>query len=490
MPRISLLLTFLSLPIAAFAHVGSPDVYFDGYAGPYHLLVTIRPPTVIPGVAEIQIRNLDSSKEVSEVQVLPLRMTGIAARLAPRPDVAERSSENPQIFRGKLWLMTRGSWKVQINVDGRNGKAELSVPVAAVSGMSEPMRKTLGILLACLGAFLTIGIVGIIGAANREADLDPGATPSAEKKQRGVWAMVFMAMLIVLIVIYGNLWWNSEAIVNARLAYKIPHVTASLAPGNVLRLHLQVPEDHEFARFRVESPERLRVDDFIPDHGHLMHLFLVRTPDMRSFWHLHPQQSAGGDFTQELPAIPEGHYQVFADVVHHTGFPETYVGQINLPGLISDPPNAQSDDAGGGNLESSNNVSPLADGYRMVWDKDTAPLRAKQATWFRFHIEDKNGKPATDLEDYMGMAGHAVFLRDDGRVFAHVHPVGSVSMAAADMAQSDTAAMGLMTQMHHSSSGEVTFPYGFPESGNYHIFVQIKRGGKVETGAFTAKVSP
>ena len=43
----------LLLPIAALAHVGSPDVYYEGDAGPYHLLVTVRPPAVIPGIAEI-----------------------------------------------------------------------------------------------------------------------------------------------------------------------------------------------------------------------------------------------------------------------------------------------------------------------------------------------------------------------------------------------------------------------------------------------------
>ena len=41
----------LALAPAVEAHVGSPDAVQDGQAGPYHLLVTIRPPEVIPGVA-------------------------------------------------------------------------------------------------------------------------------------------------------------------------------------------------------------------------------------------------------------------------------------------------------------------------------------------------------------------------------------------------------------------------------------------------------
>jgi hypothetical protein len=49
-----------------------------------------------------------------------------------------------------------------------------------------------------------------------------------------------------------------------------------------------------------------------------------------------------------------------------------------------------------------------------------------------------------------------------------------------------------MPGMHamHSSGlpPEVSFPYGFPRPGQYRIFVQVKRAGKVETGIFDARV--
>jgi len=135
-------------------------------------------------------------------------------------------------------------------------------------------------------------------------------------------------------------------------------------------------------------------------------------------------------------------------------------------------------------------VSQFSDGYRMVWERDSSPLKANQATWFRFRVEDSNGNPATDMQEYMGMAGHAAFIRNDGQVFAHVHPAGSISMAAAELAQGDesTSNQAMPSMNHAPASAEVTFPYGFPQPGDYHIFVQIKRGGKIETGAFIAHV--
>src|ERR1700674_2549801 len=134
------LIAFVLLTPLAFAHVGSPDVYYQGQAGPYTLLVIIRPPAVIPGVAAIEVRSVSAG--VNRVEILPLQMVGPGAKLAPTPDVAQRL-DDPRVFYGKLWIMDRGSWKVQITVDGDQGRAEMAVPVAAVSSTSLRMRTTL-----------------------------------------------------------------------------------------------------------------------------------------------------------------------------------------------------------------------------------------------------------------------------------------------------------------------------------------------------------
>jgi hypothetical protein len=478
----------LLLPLAGTAHVNSPDVYFDGYAGPYHLLVTLRPPAVVPGVAQVQIRSVSS--DVSEIKILPLRMIGVGAKIAPLPDPAKRSTDDPQLFTGSLWIMVRGSWKVQVQVTGQKGVAQLDVPLPAVSTSSQPMHAGLGILLAILGLALAVGLIGIIFAATRDAELNAGERPAAAQARRGRIGLAVAIAIVLAAFILGNQWWGSEASANGRLNYRIPSMQPSLTGGSLLRLHLDNPNEAEPTRFRTEQPDRIRLDDLIPDHGHLMHLFMVRMPDMKAFWHLHPDQTQPGDFAVNLPIMPEGQYKLYADIVHHTGFPETQVAIVKLRAVTGEP--LSGDDAGSLDLAPADKVAQLPDGYRMVWQRDDPPskdhaFKANQPYWFRFRVEDKNGKPATDLEPYMGMAAHAAFISTDGNVFAHVHPAGSVSMAAVNLAEGGGAKAKMESMDHEPSSAEVSFPYGFPKPGDYRIFVQVKRAGKVETGEFVAK---
>jgi hypothetical protein len=95
----------------------------------------------------------------------------------------------------------------------------------------------------------------------------------------------------------------------------------------------------------------------------------------------------------------------------------------------------------------------------------------------------------------MGMAGHAEIIRADRSVFAHVHPDGSVAMAALELTQKNSAApaigndSAMIAMPMDKMSPEVSFPYGFPKPGEYRIFVQIKRAGHIETGVFDTLVT-
>jgi hypothetical protein len=113
----------------------------------------------------------------------------------------------------------------------------------------------------------------------------------------------------------------------------------------------------------------------------------------------------------------------------------------------------------------------------------------------KFVVLDRSGQPARDLEPYMGMAAHAEILRADFSVFAHLHPSGSVPMASMMLASEKIGVanaaelpMAGMLMPGERVPPEVSIPFGFPKPGPYRIFVQIRRGGHIQTAAFDAHV--
>jgi hypothetical protein len=502
--RTGLLLIAVLLAGPLAAHVGSPDIFFQGDAGPYHLVVSIRTPQMIPGVAEIQIRS--ETPGVKQVKIVPLYIVGEGSKYPPPPDVLLPSKDDAQFFSGKLWLMASGSWQVRIEADGDAGSGTLAVPVPAAARNTKPMQKGLGVLLAGLMVLLVAAIVSIMGAAQREGQLELGEQAGDRQRRAGRIGMGAALVIVVALLVGGAFWWKSAAAaLSDRMIYKAPDLFVSIVPGDQMLLRIGDSKWH------TRRPETVAIP-LMADHGHLMHLFLIRTPQMDRFYHLHPVADKGGVFLDDLPPMAGGHYQVFADVVRVSGFPDTMTAEIDIPETTGKP--MQGDDSevtappipsalvslpGG----SSGLISPLSDGARMVWERAAGPLPANQLLWFRFRVEDTEGKPVKSLEPYMGMAGHAEFVRSDLSVFAHVHPDGSVPMAAVQLAdktlpstlqppgKTDTAKAPEM-EMAEMATGpvpsEVAFPYGFPKPGLYRIFVQVKYNGRIETGVFDAEV--
>lgn len=480
---IPLVLLILAGAPSGLAHVGSPDIFYEAPAGPYRLLVTIRPPVVVPGVAEIEIRA--ASAEVREIHIVPLPLTGPGAKFAPTPDLARQSKDDRQFFTGALWMMTSGSWQVRIRADGSKGSGEMSVPVPALASRTLSMQKGLGTVLLVLLLVLGVGAVSIVGASVREGQLEPGLAPLPSHVRRSYLAMGITAAVVLAAVYLGNSWWNSEAGNYQRILFRPLELATALEPGGKLELRLNDPGWFPWRR----------VDDLIPDHDHLMHLYVIHLPEMDRVWHLHPQAVGPGRLEQQLPAMPAGRYQLYGDIVHENGLPETLAAEVVLPEIAGQP--LAGDDSGGAGprlsqADAKRTAVDLPDGYRMIWQRGSGVLHARRPMAFRFLLESPGGKPAQDVELYMGMPGHAAFIRTDRSVFAHVHPSGSVPMAALSLVeQSASGDPHAAHRMHMASSGlpaEVSFPYGFPKPGRYRIIVQMKRGGSIETGVFDAQV--
>jgi hypothetical protein len=191
-----------------------------------------------------------------------------------------------------------------------------------------------------------------------------------------------------------------------------------------------------------------------------------------------------------LPAMPPGNYKLFADVVHASGFPETLLADLTIPANEPAAPLAADDASATPPPLANGDLGPaykLPDGSTMVWDRP-ASITANTAYAFRFRLLDPTGKPATDMQPYLGMAGHAAFVKADGSTFAHTHPEGSAAMPALMLAEAGAGAPMATDMPSHPISSTVEFPYGFPAPGRYRIFIQMKRAGTVETGVFDAEV--
>src|SRR5262249_13182140 len=161
---------------------------------------------------------------------------------------------------------------------GDRGPGQLSVPVPAVSLRTLRMQRNIALALTPLLILLTVGLIAIVGAGVREGQLDPGKVADPTRLRRSRMVMAATTAVLAVVLWAANQWWNSED-GNYRLnVFKPLEVTASLESGDRLLLRLHDPGWRD-----------RRVDDFVPDHDHLMHMYVIHLPEMERVWHLHPE---------------------------------------------------------------------------------------------------------------------------------------------------------------------------------------------------------
>jgi len=480
-PILSFFLALVLVSPAVHAHVGSPNVFFTGTAGPWPVRIVVRPPAVIPGLAEVTVRVQEGKPE--HVLVQPVQFTA-GVKGAPPADEAQPVRGETGMWSAQLWIMTSGSYSVRVRLTGAAGDGLALVPVAAERTRTLGMQRALGFTLAGLGLFLFAGALTLVGAAVRESVLAPGEEPDPSRRRRARMIVVATAIFLVLILAGGKRWWDGVDAEAQKRLYRPLATAASVRPegaGQVLRLTVDDP--------RWEDPE---VSLLVPDHGKLMHLFLIREPGLDAFAHLHPVRRDARSFEAPLPALPAGRYRLYADVVRESGFAQTLTAAVSLPNSRPNPGPAAADPAADPD-DSWRLAGPLDGGLTMTWEGKPEPLVAGREVDLRFAVRDAAGRPAV-LEPYMGMMSHAVVNRADGAVFVHLHPVGSFSMAAqqAFLEKEGMPGMAGMAGMAgmKQAAGEVSFPYEFPQPGRYRLWVQVKSGGAVWTGVFDAEVRP
>jgi hypothetical protein len=459
-----------------FAHIGSPNVFYEGVAGPYALRVIVQPPDVIPGRAQIHVRALDGN--VSRVSVLPARWdTGTKG--APAPDMARAVPGDTNLFTAELWLMNSGAYSILVNAEGPRGAGTTVVPLNSIATTRREMPRWFGTMLGIWAGTLLIAMICLVGVAARESVLRPGDIPDSRRIWRARAAMLLAAVVIAAALWGGRAWWNSvdKDYRNNRL-YRADKLRGILGTNDAqVVLHLQ------------RSAERGNGRPLVPEHGKFMHAFLMREPGLDVFAHLHPLRIDNREFEVTLPPLDAGKYKLYADITHESGFTQTLVSQVELPQRPSPGAWTRSDAddswcASSAAPANANQTCQLADGFTMR-HVGTAGSR------LQFTVMDKDGKPAS-LEPYMDMQAHAVICNRDGTVFTHLHPFGTISMTSQQLfAQRERERFGKPFEIVcglPSRADVISFPYEFPRPGDYRVWVQVKISGQIMTGVFEIPV--
>ncbi len=529
-----ILILLLSSPLGVRGHIGSAGVVHEGKAGNYSVQVYVEPPDVIPGTAKVSV--MVDGNDIKSVKMSPIYYwTGDEG--SPRSDEGVMTEAGK--YEGKIWLMENGAASVKVVIEGARGKGEVLIPIAALSTAQRQLPSSLGWVLAGL-ALLLVGIMTtIIGASTGDSLLKVGENENNLTKKRRLVGSTIGASFCGLLLFGGNMWWNAETADYQRNIYRPYTATSSVSLRNGQRI----------LNFKIDSAsvKGRSMSFIIPDHGKLMHMFLVKEGSMEVFAHLHPSRKDTLTFEAPLPNMPAGKYLIFADVLRYHSLQNTITDTVEIPQTpkvnVMPMLMGDSDDTfvvTNALNKSANSVvdesiticgSPgvktkLQDGSSIVWEeKPNQKLIAGKVYDLKFSVLAPDGKPA-ELQTYLGMMGHAAVIKDDASVYIHLHPNGTYSSTAVQVLQkridetsnkrpnlnnakkfrdsvdnvlaklqSMTEAERdklLMGDMRHEANGhhngQVTFPYVFPKAGHYRIWLQVKREGKILTGVFDANV--
>jgi hypothetical protein len=519
------------------AHVGSPGVVFEGQAGKYALQVYVQPPDVIPGTAQVTIYT--DGNDIDRIRIKPVYFW-FGDEGSPVYDEISPVAGQVGKFEGFVWFMMSTAGSVEVEVSGKRGTATMIVPVAAVSTAKRSMPAGLGWILAALGIFLIGVLTTIFGASVSDSLQAVGekATPKTIRKR--VTGSLVGASFCGLLLFIGNNWWGGLTKDYLNDVYKPYRATTKVVNEN----------GQDMLKMTIDSNSvyNRKLSYLIPDHGKLMHLFLVRQGTMDAFAHLHPVRKDTLNFEALLPNLPAGKYLLYADVMRYIGgFQYTLTDTIEIKNAVKNTKIQDPDDTYVLNtpIDYENIDKPLAimalynitmcgtpgiktelqDGSSIFWEADPKKkMMAGQVYDLNFSVVSPDGKEAV-LQPYLGMMGHAAVVKTDGSVYIHLHPTGTVSSTSVDVMQKRIGETSiepfiaspmvfkdsidkvlakiqtmpeaqrdifLMPNMNHNAKehhgGSVKFPYVFPTAGNYRIWLQIKRNGKILTGVFDVVV--
>ena len=195
-------------------------------------------------------------------------------------------------------------------------------------------------------------------------------------------------------------------------------------------------------RFTVTGPDGAPVTSYDVQHEKRLHLVAVRR-DLTGFQHVHPTLGSDGTWSTTLDLTP-GPWRVFADFAPTGGDPLVLGTDLLVPGAFAPA------------VDDRERRVASVDGYSVTLDGSLAGGRDARLSF----AVTLDGRPVTDLQPYLGAAGHLVALRSGDLAYLHVHP-----------------------------DDGLVFHAEVPSEGTYHLFLDFKHRGVVRTAAFTLRTA-
>ncbi|MGW7079341.1 hypothetical protein [Streptomyces sp. NPDC054866] len=236
--------------------------------------------------------------------------------------------------------------------------------------------------------------------------------------------------------------------------YTLDLTTSRIDAGKREELRFTVVKDSAGKAGKDGHGRGENVTAYEREHGKELHL-IVASRDLTTYRHLHPTRAADGTWSTPVELPEAGGYRVFADF-KPAGAKEGLTLGADLAVAGKYTPKA---------LPETGTRASVVDGYEVSLKGKLKPGKAADVT---LNVE-KNGRPVTDLQPYLGSYGHLVALRSGDLAYLHVHPTGEPGDGRT------------------RPGPGVSFSASAPSVGSYRLFLDFKHEGKVRTAEFTVR---
>ena len=484
-------LSFIITLQFATAHIGLRYMVYEHRGENISLRVYLKLPESAPGIVDISFKSFtDNIDKIS-----------VNSELKSSSKVGENSSHNIAIpvngeentFSSKLPLFKYGTYSINVNIQQKGRIEQVIIPVNFFARETFKLDSNSLPVLFIIAFFLSIlGIFFIKNAYlyNQKKEFDK-ALKNKNNSRFTQFAEIFI--IIFMISYVSTTWWDERKI--------------NYDQNNYFNLknNVNIANNGKYDILKINIVDKKWINEkmpnLIPDHGKIMHMYMI-SDDFKHLAHLHPTRAEDrNSFFVRMPPFGEGAYSLYMDITHETGFSHTMTNKINynknnisidtsITTSLIDPDDSWTQDL---------------DAIKITWVDIQSFYEAEKDIPMRFTIK-KNGKPSP-IQNYMGMGAHAALIKNDGSIFAHLHPTGTINMASKhiyergikkeQMIDNRSIELDLINPQHdhfsnqnYSHNGEVGFPpLRLIEAGDYTVWVQIKTENKIITQKFNFTIS-